>query len=492
MQEGGSSLKLWNTLRKGVKAGLMAIREQGQELNDSRVIALINEFNNSNKRNLMETGKRYYEVENDIMNRKITKIVKGTKVEETYKANNKLAHSKYKSMVDEKVSYLLSRDITLKSDKDDYTKKIQDILGKKFQYQLSLLGYEASNKGLGWLQPYIDQDGNFSAMVIPSEQCIPIWTDSSHTELEAMIRVYPTLIWEFNKRKTITNVEVWTADSILYYRLDGTSLLIPYTDKNQDENGPVAHFKRGDEWKTWGKVPFVPFKNNHLEMPDIRFVKTLLDAYDLSRSEAANYVEEVKNLIFVLYGYGGEDLHEFMRKINEDRAIPLDATKEDGAGVEALTPTMDITALKEHYEQLKRDIVEDGQSINKDLDKFGSAPSGIALKFMYAGLDLKANAMETQFKFGFESLMYFVNIYLGESGSSISEIADIDIVFNRDMQINEAEKIDNCGKSKGTISDETIIANHPWVKDMEAEKAALEKQKQEEQPYLDKIPLGGE
>lgn len=104
-------------------------------------------------------------------------------------------------------------------------------------------------------------------------------------------------------------------------------------------------------------------------MPDIKFVKSLIDAYDLSRSEAANYVEEVKNLIFVLKGYGGENLQTFMRDLNENRAIKID-DPEDG-GVDTITPQMDITALKEHYEQLKRDITEDGQSVNKDLDRFG-------------------------------------------------------------------------------------------------------------------------
>ena len=62
-----------------------------------------------------------------------------------------------------------------------------------------------------------------------------------------------------------------------------------------------------------------------------------------------------------------------------------------------------------HYEQLKRDIIEDGQGINHDLDKFGSAPSGVALKFMYAGLDLKCNGIEAEFKLAFEQLLYFIN-----------------------------------------------------------------------------------
>jgi len=386
------------------------------------------------------------------------------------------------------VAYLLSRDYSLQCDDTSYVEKVKDILGKHFQYQVRGLGYEASNKGIAWLQAYIDEEGNFKTMIIPSEQCIPIWRDNSHTELESMIRVYETVIWEYDKKKTITNVEVWNKDGVSYYKLDGKLLIADY-DRNNDNNGPVAHYKKGDIWYAWGKVPFIAFKNNRIELPDIKFVKSLLDAYDLSRSEAANYVEEVKNLIFILKGYGGEDIGEFMRVLNEDRAIPID-DPEDG-GVDTLTPTMDITALREHYEQLKRDLIEDGQSINKDLDKYGSAPSGVALKFMYAGLDLKANALETEFKMSFENLLYFINIYISENNLGSHKNIDLDILFNRDMEINESEVIENCNKSKGTISDDTIIANHPWVKDVEKEKEVLKEQKQENLPFQDKIPIGG-
>lgn len=457
---------IWNKLRKGVKAGTMAMQNNNSN-EDTKIIHLINNFNCSSKKNWMVIGDKYYKVENDILNRRLTRIVKGTEVEETYKANNKLAHSKYKNMVDEKVAYLLSRDYSLACDDKSYVEKVKDVLGKHFQYQLSGLGYEASNKGIGWLQVYINEEGKLKTMIIPSEQCIPVWRDNSHTELESMIRVYKTILWVSDKEKEITNVEVWTTEGVSYYRLDNNLLIADY-DKNNDINGPIAHYKKGDMWYAWGKVPFIAFKNNRIELPDIKFVKSLIDAYDISRSEAANYVEEVKNLIFILYGYGGEDIHEFMRILNEDRAIPLD-NKTDGTGVETLTPTMDITALREHYEQLKRDLIEDGQSVNKDLDKFGSAPSGVALKFMYSGLDLKCNALETEFKMAFENLIYFINIYIGESGLGTYKNANLDIIFNRDMKIDESEVIDNCNKSKGIISDDTIIANHPWAKDVEKE-----------------------
>lgn len=463
---------------------MTVMKEQEQTLTDGRILYLIDQFNRSARRAWMFVGRQYYQVDNDILNRRITKMVEGQKVEETGKANNKLAHGKYKTQVDEKVSYLLSKPYTLKCEDERYADKVKDTLGSKFGYNLSLLGYEASNCSIGWLLPYIDEQGHFQTMVVPSEQCIPEWTDSSHTELASMIRVYDTQVWEYNRKKTIHNVEYWTPTSYKRF-VNQSNLLVPYTYDGEPENGPVAHFQRGQQWQGWGRVPFIPFKNNHVEIPDIKFVKSLLDQYDLSRSEAANYVEEVKNLIFILKGYGGEDIHEFMKILNEDRAIPIDDPQE--GGVEALTPTMDITALREHYEQLKRDIVEDGQSINKDLDKFGNNPSGVALKFMYAGLDLKADALETQFRQGFEQLLYFVNRYLELTEGKNYDDQDVEILFNRNMKVNEAEIINNCVVSKTLISEKTILAHHPYVTDVEEELQELEKQ--EEKQANDEIPI---
>lgn len=480
--------EIFNRIRKGVKAGMAAVTESNT-LTDGRVIYLIENFMSSKKRKLMMEGERYYQVDNDIMDRKITKKVNGHEEEETWKANNKLAHGKYKTQVDEKVAYLLTKPVTFKTETGEneeiYSKKIKDVLGKRFQYQLTQLGYEASNKGVGWLQVYVDENGDFKTMLIPSEQCIPYWKDRSHTELEAMIRVYDTTVWQYNQEKVVQNVEVWKADSVAYYRLEGSLLIYDY-EKSEDAGGPIAHYKQGNEWKVWGKVPFIPFKNNQIELPDIKFVKSLIDGYDIGRSEAANYVEEVKNLIFVLKGYGGQDLSEFMKSINEDRAIPIDDPEE--GGVDTITPQMDITALREHYEQLNRDIVESGQSVNKDLDKFGSAPSGVALKFMYSGLDLKCNLLEAEFKNGFEMLMYFVDVYLQLTGQGSFENIGIELVFNRDMTVNESEQVQNCNNSKNVISDKTIIAHHPFVTNVEEEMKALEEQREASAPEWDVVP----
>ncbi|WP_252220248.1 phage portal protein, partial [Clostridium sp. CMCC3678] len=90
---------------------------------------------------------------------------------------------------------------------------------------------------------YIDEQGQFKTMIIPSEQCIPVWKDRSHTELDTMIRIYETIVWEYDRKKTVTNVEVWTSEGVTYYRLDGKLLVMDYEKSNEDNNGPVAHYK---------------------------------------------------------------------------------------------------------------------------------------------------------------------------------------------------------------------------------------------------------
>ncbi|MGL4572010.1 MAG: phage portal protein [Clostridium sp.] len=445
----------------------------------------LNEFLSSNKRKLMLTGDKYYEVDNDIFQRKITRPTeKGGEEEVKYKANNKLAHAFYKNLVDEKVNYLLGKEYTIKSDNEEYIKKLDWTLGEEFLDILNELGYEASNKGLGWLHIFINEEAKLDYMVIPSEQVIPIWKDRRHKVLDRLIRLYDVLVYEGTEKKTVTKIELWYPDKVEYYVKDGEKILLD-SERYLNIEGDAGHYTKDGKQSVWNRVPFIAFKNNRKELGDIKFIKSLVDGYDLSRSDVANFIEEVKNLIYVLKGYDGDELSKFMEYLNYYRAIVVD---EDGA-VDTLNPTMDVEAIKIHYEQLKRDINECGQGVSKDLDKFGSAPSGIALKFLYSGLDLKCNSLEVLFKKAFKELLYFINIYLSESSQGSYKDVPVELIFNKNIKINETETISNCVNSKGVISNKTIMSNHPWVKDPVAEQEQLDKEKEEFGINFDKIPL---
>lgn len=98
---------------------------------------------------------------------------------------------------------------------------------------------------------------------------------------------------------------------------------------------------------------------------------------------------------------------------------------------------------------------------------------------MYSDIDLDANKMETEYKASLQKLLWFVNTYLLQTKQGDFKNEKVDIVFNRNILINESEAIDNCSKSQNILSNETVIAQHPWVSDVQAELKKLKKQKED-------------
>lgn len=440
----------------------------------------IDEFNSSKERKIMIKGENYYKVENDILSRNMIRYEDEKPVDDETKPNHKLAHGFMHEMVEDKVNYLLTKPYTLACKDEKYLKAVQDVLGKRFQKKLSQLGTETSNKGIAWLHNYIDSKGHFKTMKISSEQCIPEWIDNDHEELQSLIRYYDVEVYEGKEKKYITKIEYWTPENVEYYVMQDGQVIVDAEMYFDDESNYDGHFKVNNESHSWEKVPFTPFKNNDYELPDLQFIKTLVDDYDITRSDVSNLLDEIKDIIYALRGYGGEDLSEFMRDLSYYKAVKLE---EDG-GIDKVEHTINIDAAEKHYQQLKKDINSFGGGVDKDNDKLGNSPSGIALKFIYSGLDLKCNRMEDNFKFAFEQLLYFVNMYLQITKQSISD-KEIEIVFNRDIAINESQAITDCQNSMGVISHKTIIENHPWVESADDELAQIkEENKSTETPML--------
>lgn len=445
----------------------------------------IDEFLKSKSREIMIVGEKYYKLENDIINKiKFCDRGRGKEVD-TDRANFKLLHADYKNLVDDKVNYLLGKDYTIKGDLEEVS-LLNGVL-KDFTNTLRNLAYESSNKGIAWLHIYLDENGEFNTVVIPSEQIKPLWKDTNHTILEGVIRVYDIVEYNGKDRGTVTKVEYWTGDSVSFYKQEGNEIIVD-SEKYLDTKGQeIGHFKENGVASYWGIVPFIPFKNNWTETPDIKSVKSLIDALDIATSDIADYIAEVQNFIYILKGYGGEDLGEFLHELKRYRAVKIDDSE---GGLDTLNPKIDITPMREHIEQLKKDILESGQGVNKKVvDSMGTAPSGIALKFLYSGLDLKCNGLENEFKRGFKILIEFLRMYFAKKNGIVIQ-EDFEIIFNRKTIINEKELIEQCKSSLGIISNKTILANHPWIKDVEEELKALEEQERQENSFLkDIVPI---
>ncbi len=228
----------------------------------------IDEFNASKERQLMLDGERYYIVENDILNRKMVRYENEQPVVDETKANNRLAHGFMHNLVDDKINYLLLKPLTMTCEDEKYLDAVKQTLGKRFQKRLAQLGTEASNKGIAWLHVYINAEGEFKTMKIPSEQCIPLWIDNDHEELQAFIRYYDVEDYEGKEKKVVTKIEYHEADGVEYYEIkDGKVILDAEKYLNGEREGNLLpHFTIDGKLGTWERVPFIPFKNNDKEL----------------------------------------------------------------------------------------------------------------------------------------------------------------------------------------------------------------------------------
>lgn len=452
---------------------------KNENINNNIIVNRINNFESSKKRQDMIIGENYYEGKHDILSRKRTAIgANGELTEVENLPNNKIVDNQYKKMVSQKVNYLLGRPITVQSDNDIYAKNIKSIFNKKFQRILKSIGEDSLNCGIGWLFLYYNKSGELSFKRIKPYEIIPGWSDSEHNDLDYAIRIYNVSIYDGKQEKTVEKVEIYNDKGIFYFELLGSKLnpCEPYF-----ENYFTVVTDKEEQGFNWIKIPLIPFKYNNKEIPLINMVKSLQDGLNTIESNFQNRMEEdTRNTILVLVNYDGENLGEFRKNLAQYGAVKV--RNIDGAGGDVKTLQVEVNSenYKSILEIFKKAIIENAMGYDAKDDRMQGTPNQMNIKSMYSDIDLDASNMETEYQASFEELLWFINAHLENTGKGNFENEDVDIIFNRNMIISETELIDNCTKSVGLLSDETIIARHPWIDDVQAEMERIKKEKEED------------
>ena len=444
------------------------------------ILAEINEFRTSRRRQKMLDGQRYFCGQHDILTRQRTVIGENGKPEEVYNLpNNRVVDNQYAKMVTQKNNYLLGKPFSFRCGNTAYSDLLYGIMGREFRRVLKSVGEDSLNCGIGWLFVYYDEFGELRFKRLNPFEIIPEWADEEHTELDCAIRVYE--VTEFTKcfgrlsGKRVEKVEVYSKRGIFYYVLDGGRLkpTAPFFENYFSVAGPEVGERSG--WN-WERIPLVPFRCNAKEIPLIERVKTLQDGLNSIESNFQNIMEEdVRNSILVLVNYDGEDLASFRRNLAEYGVVPVRTVDGSAGDVRSLKIEVNSENYRTILELFKKGIVENAMGYDARDDRISGAPNELNLRSMYSDIDLDANSMETEFQAAFERLLWFVNAHLANIGAGEFEGERLDVIFDRDILMNEGEVIENCKKSVGLISDETIVAMHPWISDPAEEMRRLKK-----------------
>ena len=221
-----------------------------------------------------------------------------------------------------------------------------------------------------------------------------------------------------------------------------------------------------------GEVPFFAFSNNNIGTNDLKNIKPLIDVYCKVFSGFVNDLEDIQEVIFVLTNYGGENLGEFLDDLKYYKAIKVENEGDgDTSGVSTLTIEIPVEAREKLLETTRKCIFEQGQGIDPDPQNFGNS-SGVALGFLYSLLELKSGLQETEFR---PSVGRFIRCVCRLLNLKIKDDTIIQ-TWKRTSVRNNQELATIAQISKGIISDETIIRNHPWVENLEEEKGRMEEQ----------------
>lgn len=467
--------------KKPIEQQLFNFRvKAGKPLTDLQFYAAeLTAWEHSPERNEMLDGDRYYMGNHDILHRQRKAIgPDGKLIVIDNLPNNKIIDNQYAKHVDQKTNYLLGQPISFHCENPAYAQEVKKVLGMKFMRTMQNAGIECFNAGISWLYPYYDRRQELAFMLFPGYEILPFWADAAHTELDAALRLYSIEIYEGAEKKIVKKVDLFTLDGVSTYLFENGALTPdPDTPKQ-------SYVVMGGRPLNWERFPLIPIKYNSKEIPLIRRGRGLQDAINLLQSDFVNSMEEdAGSTILVLKNYDGQDLGEFRRNLATFRAIKTRSYEGKEGGVDTLEITVNAENYKTVLDLLKKALIENLRSYDAKDDRMTGNPNQMNIQSMYADIDLDANAMETELQAAFVEIIWFVNTYLANAGKGSYAHETIEVIFNRDILINESEAIDNCGKSAGIISDETIVAMHPWIDDPAAELEKLRKQREESDPY---------
>ena len=162
-----------------------------------------------------------------------------------------------------------------------------------------------------------------------------------------------------------------------------------------------------------------------------------------------------------------------MMKENRVLILPL------GAKASWLTKNANDAQVENMLKRIQDSIYRIAQCPDFSSESFvGGVSSGIAIQYRLTGMETRAGIIEGLMK---KALQRRVEIICGIASLKMGEevFRDIKIEFKRNIPADSNETIALANSLKGVVSDATLLAQLPFVEDVNAELEALQNQKAE-------------
>ena len=412
------------------------------ELTTDLLQKIINKFT-INTLPKLQRYKDYYDGKHAILNK-------------TYKDSSKecnhIVTNYCKIITDTYSGYICGKPITYTSNNniEDVQEVINynDSAAEDMQWVTNALIY-----GVGYELHWIDKYSQVRYSQVNPLNCFAIYDNTLDCELLYFVRWYKADTTDESDRYI---VEVYSDSTIKTYETHGIngSLMI------KDEK---PHF--------FGDVPVSVFYLNENEENIFNSIMSLNDAYNELQSSEVDDFNAWVDAYLVLKGTDADK--EDIQSMKENRVLLL----PEDAAAEWLVKNANDTQIVNMLDNIKKNIFK--VTACPDMaDETFLAQSGTALAYKLVGFENVASGIVARFTKAIQRRIELICNVLNLKASE-AVWRDISINFIRNLPVNLTENIQLVNSLKGTVSDATLLSQLPFIKDVDSELEAVQKQKEE-------------
>ncbi|MGO5251164.1 phage portal protein [Atopobiaceae bacterium LCP21S3_F11] len=379
--------------------------------------------------------------------------------------NNRIVKNYCKTIVENFQGYLTGNPVSYSGADDADISSIQDVLDANDVVNAdSEFLQDALVYGIAYELCYINEDSEKKFKNVDARNVVPIYSNDLDEDLLYCVYFYPVQNWQDETAPEYWGVDVYTVDDIYHYQATNT-----FNDFTLLEVEP--HF--------FGEVPFVIFDLNKSNTPIFEPIVSLQDAYNALLSDEVNDFAAFVDAYMVLKNLDAtsEDLAE----MKANRTIIIDGESD----VSYLTKNISDTQIQNLLDNINTSIHTVSNSPDFSSEEFNSGvSSGIALQFKLVGFNNIASNIEARFRKALQKRIELINrvLELVDTDACVVEIS-----FKHNLPTSILDTVNMVNSLRGLVSDETLLAQIPFIKDVAAEVERIERQNE---PYLD--PYGAE
>ena len=233
---------------------------------------------------------------------------------------------------------------------------------------------------------------------------------------------------------------------------------------------------------SYNDVPVVEWWNNRYRQGDFESELSLIDAYDASQSDTANYMSDLNDAMLVIKG----DLDSIglkakeAAKMKESNMLFLQTgTNMNGSQTTAdanyIYKQYDVNGVEAYKNRIANDIHRFSRIPNLEDDRFNATQSGIALLYKMIGLEQVRKSKEIYYTKALRRRYELISNIHKVINAPLIEADKLTFTFHPNIPQDVWTEIKTYIESGGEISQETLMNNASFT-DFKTENERLKKQ----------------